>query len=125
MATNADRSIDGATIQILDKAAADGVATAFERSAAMRPCPIGGEGSCCKICSMGPCRLPAPKNREETAEQKDARRGVCGATVETIAARNFVRMIAAGTSAHADHGRGVAETFLRAAKGEAAWPWTL
>jgi anaerobic carbon-monoxide dehydrogenase catalytic subunit len=118
VANNADRSIDIATIQMLDKAAADGVSTAFERSAAMRPCPIGGEGSCCKLCSMGPCRLPAPKNRKETAEEKDNRRGICGATIETIAARNFVRMIAAGASAHSDHGRTVAEAFLKAAKGE-------
>ena len=113
-----ERSIDPATIEMLDKAIADGVGTAFERAAAMKPCPIGGEGSCCKLCSMGPCRLPAPKRRQETAEEKDSRRGVCGATIETIAARNFVRMIAAGTSAHSDHGRTVAETFLKAAKGE-------
>jgi len=113
-----DKSIDVATIEMLDKAATDGVATAFERAAAMRPCPIGGEGSCCRLCSMGPCRLPAPKKRDETAEEKDARRGICGATIETIAARNFVRMIAAGSSAHSDHGRTVAETFLKTAKGE-------
>ena len=113
-----NQSIDVATIEMLDKAAEDGVATAFERAAAMKPCPIGGAGSCCRICSMGPCRLPAPKNKVETAEEKDARRGVCGATIETIAARNFVRMIAAGASAHSDHGRTVTETFLKAAKGE-------
>ena len=115
---NTDKSIDPATIQMLDKAEHDGIATAFERAALMKPCPIGGEGSCCKLCSMGPCRLPAPKNREETQAAKDARRGVCGATIETIAARNFVRMIAAGTSAHSDHGRTVAETFLKTALGE-------
>ena len=113
-----DQSIDIATIEMLDKAAKDGVATAFERAAAMKPCPIGGAGSCCRICSMGPCRLPAPRNKVETLEEKDERRGVCGATIETIAARNFVRMIAAGASAHSDHGRTVAETFLKAAKGE-------
>ena len=118
MANPDAKSIDESTLQMLDKAEADGVVTAFERAATTRPCPIGSEGSCCKICSMGPCRLPAPKNKVETAEAKDARRGVCGATIETIAARNFVRMVAAGTSAHSDHGRGVAETFLKAAKGE-------
>ncbi|MBT4501312.1 MAG: anaerobic carbon-monoxide dehydrogenase catalytic subunit [Gemmatimonadetes bacterium] len=103
---------------MLDKAGRDGVATAFERAAAMKPCPIGGAGSCCRLCSMGPCRLPAPKNKKETLEEKDERRGVCGATIETIAARNFVRMIAAGASAHSDHGRTVTETFLKTAKGE-------
>ena len=99
-----DKSIDLATLEMLDKAAEDGVATAFDRAAAMRPCPIGGEGSCCRICSMGPCRLPAPRRREETAEEKDARRGVCGATIETVAARNFVRMIAGGAAAHSELG---------------------
>ena len=44
--------------------------------------------------------------------------GLCGATAETIAARNFARMVAAGSAAHSDHGRGVAEVFLLAAKGE-------
>jgi len=46
------------------------------------------------------------------------RQGVCGATAETIATRNFVRMVAAGTSAHSDHARGVAELFLATARGE-------
>ncbi len=117
MASN-ERSIDYATIEMLDKAENDGVGTAFGRAASMKPCPIGGEGSCCKMCAMGPCRLPSAKNRSETAQQRDERRGVCGATIETIAARNFVRMIAGGTAAHSDHGRSVAHTFLAAAKGE-------
>jgi carbon-monoxide dehydrogenase catalytic subunit len=60
-----------------------------------------------------------PKGKEETPEEKQKRRGVCGATAETIAARNFIRMIAGGAAAHSDHGRGVAELFLAVAKGEA------
>ena len=43
---------------------------------------------------------------------------MCGATQETIAARNFARMVAAGSAAHSDHGRGVAEVFLLAAQGK-------
>jgi len=31
--------------------------------------------------------------------------GVCGADAHTIIARHLVRMIAAGASAHSDHGR--------------------
>jgi len=106
-----------ATQQMLDKAAKEGISTVFDRAETMKPCPIGAEGSCCKHCAMGPCRVPAPKKKEEGAKEK--RTGVCGATAETIAARNFARMIAAGTAAHSDHARGVAETFLLAAKGEA------
>jgi carbon-monoxide dehydrogenase catalytic subunit len=60
---------------------------------------------------MGPCRVDASKEK--------LKYGVCGVTSDTVAARNFCRMIAAGTAAHSDHGRGVAETFLAAAKGEA------
>jgi hypothetical protein len=57
---------------------------------------------------MGPCRVT-----------KKASHGVCGADVDTIVARNFLRSVASGTSAHSDHGRTVAELFLAAARGEA------
>lgn len=114
MAEAQAKSICPATIEILEKASADGVKTAFERAESIRPCPIGADGVCCKNCAMGPCRLTTPKSGE-----KVDRRGVCGATAETVAARNFLRMIAGGAAAHSDHGRGVAETFLAAARGEA------
>jgi carbon-monoxide dehydrogenase catalytic subunit len=109
------KSIDPATIQMLKKAQADGCETIFDRAEAMKPCPIGAEGSCCKHCGMGPCRVPAPKKK---GEEKAKRMGLCGATAETISARNFARMVAGGASAHSDHARGVAEVFLAAAKGE-------
>ncbi len=111
-------SIDGVTQEAYEKALGDGVETVFDRAARIKPCPIGSGGACCKNCGMGPCRVPAPKNREETPEERAKRTGVCGATAETIAARNFARMVAGGASAHSDHGRGIAETFLAAAKGE-------
>jgi len=63
--------------------------------------------------------VPLPKGRTETPEEKKKRRGICGATAETIAARNFIRMVAGGAAAHSDHGRGVAELFLAAARGKA------
>ncbi len=113
------KSIDPATIEMIEKASSDGVSTAFSRAATMKPCPIGAEGSCCSNCAMGPCRVPLPRGREETLEDKQKRKGVCGATAETIAARNFLRMIAAGTAAHSDHGREVTKIFLAVAKGEA------
>ncbi len=119
MAEAETKSIDNASIRMIDKAAKDGVNTAFDRAEAMKPCPIGMVGSCCKHCGMGPCRVPLPKGRTETPEEKQKRRGICGATAETIAARNFIRMVAGGAAAHSDHGRGVAELFLAVAKGEA------
>jgi anaerobic carbon-monoxide dehydrogenase catalytic subunit len=43
---------------------------------------------------------------------------VCGATAETISARNFCRMIAAGSAAHSDHGRRIVEAFKLMAEGK-------
>ena len=92
-----------------------GIDTIFDRAMNMKPCAIGIQGICCKNCSMGPCRLPLPKGG---IEGEDTRKGLCGATANTIAARNFARMVAAGASAHSDHGRSVAEVFLSAARKE-------
>jgi len=113
------KSIDTASLELIDKACADEVSLAFDRAEQMKPCPIGVVGSCCSNCGMGPCRVPLPKGKEETPEGKKKRRGICGATAETIAARNFARMIAGGAAAHSDHGRAVAELCIAAAKGEA------
>ncbi len=106
------------TLEGLKRADAEGYTTAFHRARAMSACPIGKGGTCCKICNMGPCRVLPPKGKTETPEERKKRCGVCGATPETIAARNFARMVAAGAAAHSDHGRHVAHTFLHAAKGE-------
>ena len=105
-----------ASKEMIEKTAAEGIKTVFKRAQEMEPCPIGAGGSCCGSCFMGPCRLSEPQEEKE-AEEKN-RVGVCGATSETVAARNLVRGIAGGASAHSDHGRRVAEIFLKAAKGE-------
>ncbi|UCG55327.1 MAG: carbon monoxide dehydrogenase, partial [Dehalococcoidia bacterium] len=112
------KSIDLASNEMLDKAAGENVRTVFDRAEQMKPCPIGAEGSCCSICAMGPCRVPLAKGKEETPEEHAKRTGVCGATVETIAARNFVREIASGTASHGDHGRRVVEAFKLMAEGK-------
>jgi carbon-monoxide dehydrogenase catalytic subunit len=119
MAKAKDKSIDNATIKMIEKAEKEKVYTAFERAEVMQPCPVGMVGSCCKHCGMGPCRVSLPAGGMETPEERLMRVGVCGATAETIAARNFIRMIAGGAAAHSDHGRGVAELFLAVAKGKA------
>jgi carbon-monoxide dehydrogenase catalytic subunit len=99
---------------MLKKADSEGMSTAFSRTESMKECTIGASGICCKNCAMGPCRLTPPKK-----EGEPEKRGICGATPEVVAARNFVRMIAGGSSAHSDHGRAVAHTMILAAKGEA------
>ncbi len=84
------------------------IETVWERSELQKPrCRFGEEGLCCQMCFMGPCRI--------NPSGKKFQKGVCGATAEVIVARNFARMIAAGTAAHSDHGRHVAKTLLVAA----------
>jgi len=108
-------SIDPATQQMIARAQQLGIETVFDRAEAMKPCAIGETGICCKNCAMGPCRLPLPKGG---IVGEDTRKGLCGATPNTIAARNFIRMIAGGAAAHSDHGRSVAEVFMSAARKE-------
>jgi carbon-monoxide dehydrogenase catalytic subunit len=95
-----------------------GQETIFDRAAKMKQCNIGSEGICCKVCSQGPCRVPLTRGIKGGTEP-DNRVGLCGATPDTIAARNLARQIAAGCATHSDHGRGVIETFRAMAYGEA------
>ncbi|MBI5231108.1 MAG: anaerobic carbon-monoxide dehydrogenase catalytic subunit [Coriobacteriales bacterium] len=103
-------SIDPTAAEMLEIAIAEEIPTVFSRAAAMKPCPIGAEGACCKLCAMGPCRI--------SGKDKEFKRGVCGATIETIAARNFARQVVAGAAAHSDHGRDVALMMKAIAEGE-------
>ena len=105
--TPEEQSIDPAAQEMLIRADKLGIGTAFSRADAMSPCNIGSSGMCCKLCGMGPCRLT-----------KDGQTGVCGATIDTIQARNFIRSIAAGAAAHSDHGRDMAFTLKAVANGE-------
>jgi len=98
-----------ATIQMLEKAKVDGVETAWNRAGSMKACPIGADSACCKHCSMGPCRL--------NAKDPYGKVGVCGATIDTIQARNFARMVAAGGAAHTDHGMSMLDLFREVVNG--------
>jgi len=110
VANGKPRSIDRASLEVLE--ANDGQReTAWDRLDAMQPqCTFGSQGVCCRICSMGPCRIIPGKTDH----------GVCGADVDTIAARNLVRMIAGGAAAHSDHGRDVTHALLLAARDESS-----
>ncbi len=67
-----------------------GIETTFDRYRNQLPqCGFGTEGVCCQLCSHGPCRI-TPK----------APRAICGATADTIAARNLLRLEAHGLSAY-------------------------
>jgi carbon-monoxide dehydrogenase catalytic subunit len=104
----ADRADDAASIEMLEKAKLDCIETCFDRYDTQKNhCKFGKEGTCCKICYMGPCRITAKSPR-----------GVCGADVDTIAARNFLREVTGGTAAHSDHGRHVALLLQEIAEGK-------
>ncbi|MBI5093462.1 MAG: anaerobic carbon-monoxide dehydrogenase catalytic subunit [Candidatus Hydrogenedentes bacterium] len=100
-------AVDEASIAMLEKADADGVENdAFSRADEQgKPCVFGTDGVCCRICHMGPCKI------SEYAP------GVCGATVDTVAARNLLRQVAAGTSAHSDHARHLVHLLADVAQG--------
>ncbi|MCL5408658.1 MAG: anaerobic carbon-monoxide dehydrogenase catalytic subunit [Candidatus Omnitrophica bacterium] len=86
----------------------------WERLEKQQPqCKFGQLGLCCRFCAMGPCRI-APFGSGGKFQY-----GVCGADADTIAARHFLRMVAAGSSAHSGHGRSVAEALIKIAKNEA------
>ncbi len=99
-----------ATAQMLEKARRDGVEVNFDRAATMKACPIGADSACCKHCAMGPCRL--------NSKDPYGKVGVCGATIDTIMARNFGRMIAAGGAAHTDHGMVMLDIFREVISGK-------
>lgn len=103
------RVSDGASLQMLEKAQADCVDTCFDRAQTQKnQCTFGKSGVCCRICHMGPCRI-TPKSPK----------GICGATADTIVARNFLREVTGGTSAHSDHGRHLALKLKKVAEGKA------
>jgi carbon-monoxide dehydrogenase catalytic subunit len=109
---HAQKSIDSATRVMLTKAEKDSVEVAWDRFKKQEPqCGFGLLGICCRNCNMGPCRIDPFGNGPD--------KGVCGATADTIVARNLLRAIAAGAAAHSDHGRDIVETLLHAAEGKA------
>jgi carbon-monoxide dehydrogenase catalytic subunit len=105
-----EATICEATAQMLEKARRDGVETAFDRAANMKACPIGADSACCKHCAMGPCRL--------NSRDPYGKVGVCGATIDTIMARNFGRMVATGTACHNDHGMAMLGLFRDVVNGK-------
>ncbi len=94
--------------QMLKKAEKDGVETVWDRLKQQSPhCKFGESGVCCRICTMGPCRI-----------SKKAPKGVCGADADVIVARNFGRFVTGGAAGHSDHGRDCIEALHAVAHGE-------
>ncbi|TAN58387.1 MAG: anaerobic carbon-monoxide dehydrogenase catalytic subunit [Magnetospirillum sp.] len=101
------RTPDPAVREMLLHLEQAGIETAFDRFDAQKPlCGFGLNGTCCKNCHMGPCRI-TPKSP----------RGVCGADAHLIVARNLLRWTAAGAAAHGARGREVMLALKGAAEG--------
>ncbi len=99
---------DLASIEMVEKASREGASTCFSRVDSQGSgCKFGTSGVCCRICHMGPCRI-TPK----------APLGVCGAGVDTIVARNYLREVTGGAAAHSDHGRHLVLLLRKVAKGD-------
>lgn len=88
------------------------IETCFDRAEKLKPCPSGLTGACCRICHLGPCRFY--QSGEERID-----RGVCGASLAVVVARNILRMSAAGASAISAVGREMAVTLSNVACGKA------
>ena len=109
---NANRlSADPATQEMIVLAEQSGFRTAWDRLESQQPqCGFGRLGICCRNCFMGPCRIdPFGGGAQE---------GICGATAETIVARNLLRNICSGTAAHSDHARDLVHALSLAAEGD-------
>ncbi len=102
-----NRSVDPAALEVLQNTEGSGVDTAYDRFLKMQPqCQYGNLGLCCSICLQGPCRIT-----------KKADKGICGAPAYAIVARNLVRSVLGGTSAHSDHGLHTSLTLSEVADG--------
>lgn len=97
--------------RLIEKAESEKIDLVWQRYENMKPlCGYGEQGICCRICMKGPCRIN-PFGGEPSV-------GICGATADTIVARNLVRMIASGAAAHSLHGKEIAKTLMHVARGE-------
>ena len=98
---------EAATARLLETGAKVGADSWQMRVKNQTPhCKFGEQGICCRICSMGPCRI-TPK----------APRGICGCDVHGIVGRNYLKFTAGGAATHSDHGREICHTLHCAEEG--------
>ena len=105
--TTTVEEMEAATNSLLENASKVGADTWQQRVKNQSPhCGFGEAGTCCRICSMGPCRI-TPK----------APRGICGCDVHGIVARNYLIFTAGGAATHSDHGREIMHTLHQTREG--------
>lgn len=106
------KSTDVASQALIIEAERVGIEVMWDRLKLQQPlCGFGELGVCCRLCMQGPCRID-PFGKGPT-------RGICGATADTIVARNLIRAIAGGCAAHSSHAKHLAHTLYKAATGQA------
>ena len=99
--------MEAATAALLENGIKVGADSWQQRAKNQTPhCGFGEAGTCCRICSMGPCRI-TPK----------APRGICGCDVHGIVGRNYLRFTAGGSATHSDHGREIMHTLHQTCEG--------
>ena len=105
--TTSVEEMEAATNELLETAHKVGADTWQQRVKNQSPhCGFGEAGTCCRICSMGPCRI-TPKSP----------RGICGCDVHGIVARNYLIFTAGGSATHSDHGREIMHTLHQTKEG--------
>ena len=105
--TTSVEEMEAATNSLLETAQKVGADTWQQRAKNQTPhCGFGEAGTCCRICSMGPCRIT-----------KKAPRGICGCDVHGIVARNYLIFTAGGAATHSDHGREIMHTLHQTREG--------
>ncbi len=105
------RSVDPASLEMIERAGRDGIPLAWDRLDSQEPqCGFGRMGICCRHCVMGPCRIDPFGGGPQA--------GVCGATADVIVARGLLRHVCAGAAAHSDHGREILHALALAAGGK-------
>ena len=99
--------MEAATAALLENGIKVGADSWQQRAKNQTPhCGCGEAGTCCRISSMGPCRI-TPK----------APRGICGCDVHGIVGRNYLRFTAGGSATHSDHGREIMHTLHQTREG--------
>lgn len=96
------------TNEMYERSKQMGIPTIFDRWEAQQPqCGFGMQGVCCQLCSHGPCRIT-----------QRADKGICGATADTIVARNLLRLTCHGAAAYSHHLEELAKTLKATAQGK-------
>ncbi|MGB9762786.1 MAG: anaerobic carbon-monoxide dehydrogenase catalytic subunit [Minisyncoccia bacterium] len=103
--------LDEVSVKLIKKEEKDAKTTVLQRLAKQEPqCGFGELGVCCRICYMGPCRI-------DVFNTGGPQTGVCGATADTIVARNLLRETVGGASSHVEHAQEIAEILRDVAEG--------